>query len=261
MPERISFPNGTFSWVENATTGQDAAKRFYTELFGWDYEDSPVGDGIYYSMAKLRGSYVAAIAPQQPDEAAAGVPPHWNSYITVDDVDAVSERVEELGGTLHAPPFDVMDVGRMSAISDATGAVVYLWQPKQHIGAGLVNEPGTLCWNDLATREPAAAERFWSELLGWRFEQVSQEPAYWTIYNGDRSNGGMRQLGDELGPNVPAHWMVYFGVESIDTTAETATNAGAQLHVPRTQVPAGAFAVLSDPIGAPFALVEGAFDD
>jgi predicted enzyme related to lactoylglutathione lyase len=262
MGERSSYPHGTFSWVENATSDPDGAKRFYAQLFGWEYDDNPVGDAIYYTMAKLRDHFVAAIAPQQSDEAALGVPAHWNSDITVDDVDAVSARVEELGGTVHAPAFDVIDAGRMSAISDPTGAVVYFWQAKNHIGAGLVNEPGTLCWNDLATRDPAAAERFWSELLGWRFEQVSQEPAYWTIYNGDRKNGGMRQLGDELGPDIPAHWIAYFGVESIDATAETATGAGAQVHVPRTQVTeTGAFAVLTDPIGAAFALVEGTFDD
>src|SRR3954449_11188216 len=101
MGERTSYTHGTFSWVENATSDQDGAKAFYATLFGWDYDDSPVGDGIYYSMAKLNGTYVSAIAPQQQDERAMGVPPHWNSYITVDDVDAVSARVEPLGG---APP-------------------------------------------------------------------------------------------------------------------------------------------------------------
>jgi uncharacterized protein len=261
MGERTSYTNGTFSWVENATTDQDAAKRFYAELFGWDYDDSPVGDGIYYSMAKLRDQFVAAIAPQQPDESAMGVPPHWNSYITVDDVDAVSARVEELGGTLHAPPFDVMDVGRMSAISDSTGAVVYLWQAKQHIGAGLVNVPGAFCWNELATRDPAAAQSFWSELVGWTFQQVSQEPAYWAIRQGERSNGGMRQIGDEFGPDIPAHWLVYFAVDSIDATSEAAKGAGATVHVARIEVPSGAFAVLTDPVGAAFALSEGTFDD
>src|SRR3954451_1527602 len=216
MGERTSYTHGTFSWVENATTDQDGAKSFYAKLFGWDYDDSPVGDGIYYSMAKLGETFVGAIAPQQPDESAMGVPPHWNSYITVDDVDAVSARVEELGGTLHAPPFDVMDVGRMAAISDATGAVVYLWQAKQHIGAGLVNAPGAFCWNDLATRDPERAQEFWSGLLGWTFEQVSEAPASWTIRNDGSGNGSMHVLGPELPPETPAHWLVFFAVDSID---------------------------------------------
>lgn len=262
MGTRTSYPNGTISWVENATTDQSGAKAFYATLFGWEYEDSPVGDGIVYSMAKLRGHYVAAIAPQQPDESAMGVPPHWNSYITVDDVDAVSARVEELGGTLHAPPFDVMDVGRMSAISDSTGAVVYFWQAKQHIGAGLVNEPGAFCWNELATRDPDGAQRFWSELLGWTFERVSETPAYWTIKNGDRSNGGMREFGDELPASIPAHWLTYFAVDSIDATVEVATANGGRVHVPKVQAgEMGSFAMLTDSVGSAFALFEGTLDD
>src|SRR3954454_22562726 len=149
MGARTSYTHGTFSWVENATTDQDAAKSFYAALFGWHYDDSPVGDGIYYSMAKLGDSYVGAISPQQQDERAMGVPPHWNSYITVDDVNTASARVEELGGTVHAPPFDVMDVGRMSAISDPTGAVAICWQANQTIGPGILNEGGAFCLNDL----------------------------------------------------------------------------------------------------------------
>ena len=258
MGERTSYPNGTFSWVENATTDQEAAKSFYAELFGWDYEDSPVGDGIYYSMAKLGGKYVAAIAPQQPDEQAMGVPPHWNSYISVDDVDAVSARIAELGGTVHAPPFDVMDVGRMSAISDSTGAVVYLWQAKQHIGAGLVNAPGAFCWTELATREVERAQEFWNELLGWTYQQVSEAPAYWTIYNDGNPNGSVRLLGDELPPETPAHWFVYFAVESIDASAPKA----ATTLVPKTRAGGeNSFAVVADPLGATFGLFEGQLDD
>jgi predicted enzyme related to lactoylglutathione lyase len=262
MGERTSYPHGTFSWVENSTTQQDAAKSFYSTLFGWDYEDSPVGDGIVYSMAKLDGQYVAAISPQMQDERAMGVPPHWNNYITVDDVDGVSARVEELGGTLHAPPFDVMDVGRMSALSDASGAVVYFWEPRRHIGAGLVNVPGTLTWNELNTRAPEDAQRFWNELLGWRFEQVSSEPAYWVIFNGERSNGGMRVIGHELPAQAPAHWIPYFAVDSIDAIGAQATAAGGQVLVPKTDVaPNQSFGVLADPVGAVFALAEAAFDD
>jgi uncharacterized protein len=262
MGERTSYPHGTFSWVENATTDQDGAKAFYTNLFGWDYDDSPVGDGIVYTMAKLSGKYVAAIAPQMQDERDMGVPPHWNNYITVDDVDAVSARVAELGGTLHAPPFDVMDVGRMSAISDATGAVVYFWQARAHIGAGLVNVPGAFTWNELATRDPDGAERFWTELLGWRFEQISPEPAYWVIYNGERSNGGMRVIGHELPPDVPAHWIPYFGVDSVDETGAKASEAGGQILLPKTQVwETSGFGVLSDPAGTAFCVFEGHFDD
>jgi predicted enzyme related to lactoylglutathione lyase len=260
MGERTEYPHGTFSWVELATTDQDAAKGFYSELFGWDYEDSPVGDGITYSMATLRGRYVGAIAPQQTQERDQDVPPHWNSYVTVDDVDAVSGRAAELGGQLWAPPFDVMDVGRMSVLSDPTGAVVFLWQARQHIGAGLVNEPGAFCWNELATRDPKTATEFYSALLGWEFEpsQATAGPAYWMIKNAGGWNAGMREIGDELPPEVPSHWAVYFAVEDVNASAERATAAAGHVLMPRTEIPErGAFAAIADPQGAFFALYEG----
>jgi predicted enzyme related to lactoylglutathione lyase len=217
---------------------------------------------MHYSMAKLDGRAVAAIARQQQEERETGVPPHWNSYITVDEVDAVSGRVEELGGTLLAPPFDVMEVGRMAALSDPTGAVVFLWQARQHIGAGVVNIPGAFTWNELATRDPESAQRFWSELLGWEFARVSETPAYWSIRNGGRPNGGMRELGAELPPETPAHWLVYFAVDDIEATAQQATDAGAQLLLPKTgAAPGNWFAVLADPPGAPFGIAEGQLDD
>jgi uncharacterized protein len=259
MGERNSYTHGTFSWVENATTDQDGAKGFYSDLLGWDYDDSPVGDGIVYSMAKLGDDYVAAIAPQQADEQAMGVPPHWNSYITVEDVDSVSARVEEAGGTLHAPPFDVMDVGRMSALSDPTGAVAYLWQAKRHIGAGLVNAPGAFCWNELVTRDPDVAQQFWSGLLGWQFERIDAGPIdYWTIRNTGRPNGGMHRMGDETPGDVPSHWLVYFAVESVD---EAAPRAAATI-VPKTRAGGeNSFAIVSDPAGATLGLFEGHLDD
>jgi predicted enzyme related to lactoylglutathione lyase len=263
MGERTSYTHGTFSWVENATTDQDGAKRFYATLFGWDYDDSPVGDGVVYSMAKLGDDFVAAIAPQQPDERQMGVPPHWNSYITVDDVDSVSARVEDGGGTLHAPPFDVMDVGRMAALSDPTGAVAYLWQAKRHIGAGLVNSPGAFCWNELATRDPDVAQQFWSGLLGWEFERIDAAPMdYWTIRNAGSDNGGMHRMRDEMPPEVPSHWLVYFAVASIDAALETALGAGGPTILPKTQAGGtNTFAVVSDPNGATFGLFEGHLDD
>src|SRR3954468_7531811 len=181
MGKRTSHPHGAFSWVDNATTDQEAAKSFYAAMFGWDYRDSPVGDGVYYSMALKDGANAAAIAPQQQDEISQGIPPHWNNYVTVDDVDAVSARVGELGGTLVVEPFDVMDVGRMSVLIDPTGGVLCLWEARSNIGAGVVNEHGALCWNELNTRDVEAAQAFYGELLGWTFEKIPDIPMeYWT---------------------------------------------------------------------------------
>jgi uncharacterized protein len=264
MGERTSYPHGTFSWVDLGTTDQDAAKEFFSELFGWDYEDNPVGDGVVYSMATLRGKHVAAISPQMQMEREHGVPPHWNNYVTVDDVDAVTGRVEELGGQVFAPAFDVMEAGRMSVLADPTGAALCLWQANQHPGAGLVNEPGAFCWNELATRDPKPAEDFYSALLGWEFQpsEESAAAAYWMIKNGGGWNGGMREIGDELPPHVPAHWSVYFAVEDVAASADRAAAAGAQVLMPKTEIPGrGAFAALADPQGAAFAVYEGRLED
>jgi uncharacterized protein len=256
MPQRSSYPHGTFSWIDLATTDVESAKGFYGKLFGWEYDDMPAGEGLTYSMAKIDGASVAAIAEDTTGQA----PPHWNSYITVDDVDATAARAGELGGKLVAEPFDVLDAGRMAVIADPTGAFVALWQAKDNIGAGFVNAHGALSWNDLNTNDADTARSFFSELLGWTYEQVSEEPPYWVIQNGGRSNGGVRVFTEEEA-NFPPHWLPYLGSDSTDATASTATEAGGSVLVAPFDLPAGRVAVLADPQGAAFGVVDGEFDD
>jgi predicted enzyme related to lactoylglutathione lyase len=258
MPDRTSHPHGTLSWTDLATTDQESAKAFYGGLFGWEYDDQPAGEGVIYSMAKLRGLAAAAISPQQPDEAAQGIPPHWNVYVTVDDVDAVSAAAGEAGGTVLAGPFDVLDVGRMSVVADPAGAVLCLWQPKTSIGAEVVNEPGSLAWADTATTDPEAAQAFYGSVLGWRFEQMSEEPPYWVIFNGERSNGGMTAPP----PGVPSNWFPYFAVDDVDAAIEAAKAAGGNPFLGPIDVPTGRFALIQDPQGAVFAVLSSEqYDD
>ena len=253
MGERESYAPGTFCWVDLGTTDAAAAKAFYARLFGWEAEDMPVGDGTTYTMLRLRGLDVAALYDQREDERAAGVPPHWSSYISVVDADEVAARVEGLDGKLLAEPFDVLDSGRMAVVQDPTGAIVSLWQPGRHIGARLVNDPGCLTWNDLATPDPAAAAAFYEALLGW--EVTQQAPEYATIANEGVPNGGIR-----LETDLPPHWLPYFTAESTERSAATAREAGGQVLAEGIEVPAGRIAVLLDPQGAPFALFEGEVD-
>jgi len=151
MGERTGHAPGTFSWTDLTTTDQESAKAFYGGLFGWVAEDTPIGEDAYYSIQRVDGKDVAAISPQQEAQREAGVPPTWNSYVTVENADAVAERAKELGATVVAPPFDVMQAGRMAAIQDPQGAFFLLWQPNQNHGAQLVNAPGALSWNELAS--------------------------------------------------------------------------------------------------------------
>ena len=181
MSERTKYAPGTFSWTDLTTTDQHAAKAFYGELFGWDAEDHPVGEGMIYSMMQIGGKDVAAISPQMQAQRDAGAPPSWNSYVTVESVDESADRAGKLGATVIAPPFDVMDVGRMAVIQDPQGAVLELWEPKLHIGASLVNAHGALSWNELATVDLDGSADFYRELFGWKIEPMEgMAMPYWS---------------------------------------------------------------------------------
>ena len=138
MGERTKYAAGAFSWTDLTTPDQDAAKRFYTGLFGWEADDRPVGDGAVYSMMMLGGKAVAAISFQPQQQRDAGVPPAWNSYITVESADQALARAKELGATVHADAFDVLDVGRMGVVQDPHGAFFLVWETKANIGASQI---------------------------------------------------------------------------------------------------------------------------
>jgi len=254
MAERTEHAPGTFSWTELSTTDSEAAKAFYTELFGWEAEELPVGDGMVYTMLRQGGLEVAALYRQMQE----GAPPNWLSYVTVEDADAAAAKARELGATLISEPFDVMEVGRMSVIQDPQGAVFAVWQPKESIGARLVNDPGAMSLNQLNASSPQVAQDFYSDLFGWRFEPVMEEPPYWGIHNGERLNGGMMPLPDES--PAPSHWLVYFTTEDLDGSAATIGELGGQVVIPPMAIPSGRILVARDPQGAYFALFEGEVD-
>jgi predicted enzyme related to lactoylglutathione lyase len=261
MGERSSYEPGTFSWVDLATTDIEGAKQFYGDLFGWQAEDRPTGEGGTYTMFRLDGKDVAGGSTQRDEERNQGIPPHWNSYVTVGDLDARAQKATELGGNLLVPPFDVMDVGRMAVAADPTGAVFSMWEPKSHIGAQIVNAPGALCWNELATNDAAKAKEFYTALFGWTGEDF-EGGAYTVIRVGDKSNGGIRPMG-EMESGIPPNWLVYFAVEDCDSTAVKAGNLGANVLVSPMDVPVAEnsrIAVVADPQGAAFGLFSGPLD-
>ncbi len=260
MGERTQYTPGTFSWADLNTTDQDAAKTFYAGLLGWEFTDSPAGEGVVYSMATVGGKFVGAISPQPQQQRDAGAPPAWNSYITVEDVDATAARAQELGATMHAPPFDVMTAGRMAVVQDPQGAYFLLWQPNEHIGAGLVNAPGALSWNELGSPDLEASAAFYGELLGWTTTPMEgADPPYLIIQNSDgHSNGGIRPPAP---PGAPPFWLVYFATADIDASlAEVVKLGGAEL-VGATDIGIAKIAVVADPQGAVFALYDGALDE
>lgn len=258
MQEVTKYPPGTFSWVDLSTTDAEGAKTFYSQLFGWGTHDIPTGPDSVYTMFQLEGRDVAASSEMSAEMKAQGYPPHWVSYISVEDVDEVTSRVEGLGGTVIAPPFDVFDSGRMSVIQDPTQAAVSLWQPKSHIGAKLVNIPGAFSWNELASTDVTKAVDFYSQLIGWETQPMEMNSGltYHTIMNKGRMNGGMIQMPEEWG-EMPSHWMVYFSVEDCDACVEKATSLGGTITVPPSDIPEikSRFAVIQDPQGAVFTVM------
>ncbi len=252
MPERTSYAQGTPNWVDLPTSDQAAAKAFYAGLFGWTYDDQPMDEGQVYSMAMLRGHQVAAISPQPP--TMAGAPPMWNTYLAVDSVDDATARVEAAGGKVAMAPFDVMDAGRMSFVMDPSGAPVALWQANQHIGATLVNEPGTLNWNELITPDQGVFS-FYATVTGLATESMDMgEGEPYTVFKaGDAMVGG--SMPPQM-PGVPTHWHVYFGTDDADATAAKATELGGSVVVPPFDTPVGRIAILSDPQGAVFSVIK-----
>jgi hypothetical protein len=257
MTEFNEYAAGTFCWVDLATSEAAGAKKFYSELFGWKLADTPAGPDMVYTMAQMRDKPVAALYEMSQEMKSQGIPPHWLSYVSVSDVDESAAKAKALGGQVLMAPADVMEAGRMALIQDPTGATVALWQPKAHIGAQIVNEPGTLCWNELATRDTKTAEDFLTKLFGWTTDKQDMGHMIYTNFKvGERYNGGMLQMTEEWG-NLPPHWMVYFAVEDCDASVEQAKALGARIGVPPTDIPAvGRFAVIEDPQGAVFTIIK-----
>jgi uncharacterized protein len=256
MGQRESYEPGTFSWTDLATTDVDAAKAFYSDLFGWSTEDSPLPGGGSYTMASVDGRSVAGLSVVQME----GQPPAWSAYVTVENADAAAAKASELGATIVAEPFDVLTAGRMAVIADPTGAVFCVWQAGDNIGAELVNGHGLLSLTQLNTNDIDRATEFYSQLFGWRVEQTGDtEVPYWGIYIGDALNAGMMEL--PPGQPMPPHWLVYFGHDDLDGATEQIGAAGGTVLVPRTPVPGGEFLVGQDAQGAVFGLFAGRFDD
>jgi predicted enzyme related to lactoylglutathione lyase len=258
MGERSEYVPGTFSWADLSTPDPDAAKRFYAELFGWQAQDLPVPGGSFYSMQQLDGRNVAAIAPQPQQQRDAGAPPAWQSYVTVTSADDAARRAAEIGGSVHAGPFDVMQAGRMAVIQDPQGAFFMVWEPRESIGAQLVNAPGALCWNELASPDLDAAPDFYAKLFGWSVEPFEGSAMrYLTIKLGGRSNGGMR----EAQPQEPPHWLVYFAVEDIDAAMGRLKELGGSVISGPVDIAMARIGVVQDPQGAVFALYAGQLED
>lgn len=254
MPE---YAPGTPSWVELSSPDTDAAADFYGELMGWNAtEPGPVEETGGYRMFQQGDERVAGLMGHMQE----GQPTVWTTYISVADADETSAKVQSAGGSVMIEPMDVMDLGRMAYFSDPTGAVFGIWQPKTFGGADLVNQPNSLCWNEVLTRDAEANKAFYPAVFGWQvgepgFEGAPESYVVWEV--GGKAVGGMMQMSDaSFPPEVPAHWGVCFAVADVDAIAGKARELGATVTYGPMDMPIGRFAGLIDPQGASFSVMQ-----
>lgn len=256
MSKFEKYAQGTPSYVELMAPDPGAGAAFYSGVFGWDVAEMPLPEeagGGTYRQGQIDGDTVCGISGQMP--GMEGHPAFWGVYLTVDDVDAAAAKVEGAGGKVEAPPFDVMDVGRMAAIQDPTGARVNLWQPGTSIGTERANEPGTPIWNELVTADLPTALAFYGEVVGIGSEASELMGGYTTItnVNGDVVGGAMVPQME----GIPPHWNVYFNVEDADATGERITELGGAVIAPNFDAPGvGRMGFYADPQGAMFAVMQ-----
>lgn len=257
MPEMTKYTPGTFCWIDLATTNADASKRFYGELLGLTAQDNPLGEGMVYTIMQKGGKSVCGLFQMDGEMLQQGVPPHWQSYVSVDSADQAVNKVSECGGTVMMPPTDVMDLGRMAVVQDLAGAIFSLWEPKSYIGADLIYEPGTLGWNELLTSDLSSASRFYSQMFGWSGAtiKVSAEQDYTHFKLGEQPVGGMIGIKEEWG-EVPPNWAVYFCVVDCDASLQKAESLGAEVVLPTMESENVRFAFLKDPQGVYFGLAQ-----
>ncbi len=265
----MGYQHGLFSWTDISVPDPDAGRTFYTSLFGWEADEQLFPDGsLMYIMFRRDGKAVAGMGKQMPEMTEQGIPPVWNSYISVDSVDDTIEKWTAAGGSVMMPAMDVMTSGRMAFVVDAEGAAVGLWEAGDHVGAGVFHVPGAMSWNELNTRNVDAARDFYGAALGWEFEafEGGEGPVYWLVtipgkkqgdpLSNDNTNGGMLTITEAFPPEMPAHWNVYFTVADVDATAATLDRLGGNVLVQAFDTPAGRMAVLQDPQGGTFSVIQ-----
>lgn len=256
MSERTSHAPGTPCWVELGSPDLDASIEFYGALFGWEVPESENAEQTGgYRLAMKGGRPAAGMMPLMQE----GQPPAWTSYVSVADAGVAADKVREAGGSIVAEPMEVLDLGTMAIFADPAGAVSGVWQPGTFHGAGVVNEPGALSWNELNTRDLTGAKSFYGAVFGWTFENVEFEGgggSYTTVNLGGNPVGGILNMTERGVPEeVPPHWQVYFAVEDTDATIDQAKQRGAGVMVEPVDIPAGRFSILVDPHGASFAVI------
>jgi predicted enzyme related to lactoylglutathione lyase len=259
MPVQTQYAAGTATWVDLTTAKPEETQRFYSRLFGWTFEDQGPEYGHYHWVRK-DGHVVAGFMPHTPE--MSGVPSVWTVYCASDDAQADAARIRELGGQVMVEPMEVHGLGHMLVATDPTGAVFGLWQALTFPGSALVNEHGSLTWQEINTRDAERARDFYTRLFGATSEAIPLETmpggaAYHILQKDAQNVAGILQMdGDYWPATIPPHWMPYFAVNDVREAVRVAAASGGTVSVPPFDTPYGPVAVLNDPAGAVFTVVQ-----
>ena len=254
MADVTAYTTGQPAWADVTTTDVAAASGFYGELFGWTAQTDPRPEAGGYTVFTVDGKAVAAASPPPPGQE--GVPSHWTVYLASDGVDETAARVQEAGGVVHLGPFDVLDAGRMTVAADPSGAVFGVWQAREHIGARLAKEPGTLNWAQVQTHDRGAAQPFYERVFGYTTETIDMGGDEYVVFSvGDTPVAGLVQIRPDWG-ELPSNWSAVFQVADCDAAVARVQEAGGTLyHGPAELAGTGRFAVVADPWGAAFQVI------
>lgn len=252
MAEFTEYDEGTPCWIDLMSNDLERAKQFYGAVFGWEFTDTGEESG-HYNLATLNGKQVAGVGQKMPDQPGPAV---WVTYLWADDADAIVERVGKAGGNVFMPPMDVPGAGRMAMAADNTGAAFGIWQGREHRGAQLANEPGTVTWNENLNDNPEQARSFYGEVFDYTYDEFPGVPGGYHTFSVKgtvRGGVGAKPAG---APGMPNFWNVYFAVANTDETLAAATSHGGKVLMPASDTPVGRMAVVEDPTGTSFSIIQ-----
>ena len=247
------WPPGVPCWADLSSPDVESTVAFYEAVLPWSFADTGEEFGGY-RIAEANGGAAAGVGPQQ----APDMPVAWTLYFASDDADATASAVREHGGTVLAEPFDVGDLGRMFVAVDPTGAAFGVWQHGTHIGAGVVNEPGGITWEDLRTTNVDAAAAFYTSVFGVVVTPMPEAGEGYSTFRREDEDWPMGGMGGMEGApeGTPPHWLVYFVVDDIAAALDAAREHGGTVLADPFDTPYGTMTPLADPHGATFWLTQ-----
>ena len=241
------------AWVDLATTDAEVARGFYSKLFGWNLEVSEDPQYGGYATAKLSDQSVAGIGPKQEGDQS---PTAWSLYIGTEDVDELAKRVQAAGGSVVAPPYDVGDQGRMAVLTDPSGAFISAWQAAG-MSQFVSGTPDAFGWAELNARGLDRAIAFYETVFGWTHSEqpFGDGEVYTQLEHDGQPIAGALEMNPQVPAETPSYWLIYFNVDDVDARFQKVIELGGREMVAPQDMPGGRFAIVSDPQGAAFGIL------